>query len=277
MTPSENKLAGAAALVVAIAGISTWWFLGQAAADQEATTTAVKTLSTLPASPQEVASLENAAKAQETELAQVVTLVAPPLKPEYLVNDAVSAAARVRSDLVAVRTRAESAKIALPGSLPFETGLDPDDAVRSLQLAHLALLRTTLDSLLDAGVAKVNAVSPGRSWLAPVATGSKNPLAALSAELDLEFEPEALGSWLKALAEGRPAGLTLRAVQIEPAKAVKEVQLRKVKATVVLLTQARPEWRLIPEAITAGTMVPGAASTIAPPARGLGSSKRVGQ
>ena len=278
MTPSELKLAGAAGLVVVLSGVTAWWFLGQAAADGEAIATATKALASLPVSPQEVAAIEKSARAQEVELAQAVALVAPPLKAEYQINDAVSAAARVRSDLVAVRTRAESVKVDLPGSLPFETGLDPDDAVRSLQLAHLALLRTTVESLLDAGVSKVVACNSGRSWLAPVTTGTKAPLAALSAELDLEFNPEALGIWLKALAEGRPTGLTLRALHIEPLKAGKDVQVRRVKATVVLLTQARAEWRLSPEVITAApASSPAAASSGATPARGLGSSKRVGQ
>ena len=262
----------------------TWWQLDGTSRDVTAVADAAKVMSTLPANPNEVSALEAAAKQQQDELAKAVAALAPPLKSEYMITDAVSAVARVRSDLVAVRTRAERSKVTLPSTLPFASGvLDPDDSIRSLQLAQLALVRLSLESIMDAGILQVNTVTAGRSWLSPVAANPKDPLAAVSCDIELVAGIEPLATWLKGLTDNRTPGLSLRSLQIEPealpaqpksgSKFKPEDARRVVKATVVLLTPAQPTWKLSPEPVVAPANAASAAAPAAPATRGLGSKR----
>jgi hypothetical protein len=189
----------------------------------------------------QIQALQRAAQDQTKALEQAAGTLVPELKPEYQVTDLTSGANRVATDLKALRQRADRTRVALPGSLPLEGGLDPDESARQLQLAQLWLYRLALDTVMDAGVTRIATVTPGRAWSDPSGT-----YAILTADLDLDAPYEALQATLQALLAGHRQGLGLRALALTPNPAKADGPLR-AKLTVSLLTANRAAWKLIPD------------------------------
>jgi hypothetical protein len=191
--------------------------------------------------------LKDRARKQDAALAQAESAVAPAIPPEYQASDLATSAARVRADLVALRQRAERSRIALPGGLPYESGLDADETARAMQLIGLHALRRTLELCMDAGVTRITAINPGKPATDPTGTYAVFPL-----DLDLEANPEASGALFAGLLGTHRRGLGLRAAAIEAGKDAKN-PVHRLKLTVTLLVHADPEWNLKPEAAAKGT------------------------
>jgi hypothetical protein len=194
----------------------------------------------------QLAALQRQAQEQAKALTEASTALVPELKPEYQAADLTSAATRVTTDLKALRQRAERTRVTLPSALPLESGLDPDEAVRQIQLAQLELYRATLDTLMDAGVTRILTLTPGRAWSDPTAS-----YAILTAEVDLEAPYEVLTATLQALQAAHNQGLGLRNLSLLPNPVKADAPLR-CKLTVSLLTPNKPAWKLIPEKPLAG-------------------------
>ncbi len=189
----------------------------------------------------QVAALQRQAQEQAKALTEASTALVPELKAEYQAADLTSAATRVTSDLKALRQRAERTRVTLPPSLPLEGGLDPDEAVRQIQLAQLELYRATLDTLMDAGVTRILTLTPGRAWADPSAS-----YAILTAEVDIEAPYEVVSAALQGLQTAHAQGIGLRNLSLLPNPVKADAPLH-CKLTVSLLTPNKPVWKLIPE------------------------------
>lgn len=189
----------------------------------------------------QLAALQKQAQEQTKALTEASTVLVPELKPEYQAADLTSAATRVTTDLKALRQRAERTRVTLPTALPLEGGLDPDEAVRQIQLAQLELYRATLDTLMDAGVTRILTLTPGRAWADPTAS-----YAILTAEVDVEAPYEVVTATLQAFQAAHNQGIGLRNLSLLPNPVKADAPLR-CKLTVSLLTPNKPLWKLIPE------------------------------
>lgn len=186
----------------------------------------------------QIAAVQQAAQEQAKELEQAGRVLAPELKSEYRVSDLTSAANRVATDLKVLRQRAERSRVSLPASLPLESGLDPDETVRQVQLAQLSLYRSALDLVMDAGVTRVTTVALGRAWSDP-----SGAYAILTTDIDLDAPFEAVHALLGAIHAAQAQGLGVRGVTLTPNTAKPDSPVR-VKLTVSLITTNRPEWKL---------------------------------
>ena len=213
----------------------------------------------------QIQALQRCAQDQAKALEQAASALVPELKPEYQATDLTSGANRVATDLKALRQRADRTRVALPGSLPLESGLDPDESARQLQLAQLCLYRIALDTVMDAGVTRIASVTPGRAWSDP--SGS---YAILTADLDLDAPYEALQATLQGLLAAHRQGLGLRALTLTPNPAKVDGPLR-AKLTVSFITANRPAWKLVPDKVAA-PMVPAVRAGAKPATAAAGTS-----
>ena len=189
---------------------------------------------------QQIAAVLRAKDDQDKALKQADSVLAPPLKAEYQVADLTSAANRVATDLKALRQRADRTRVALPATLPLEAGLDSDEAVRQLQLAQLDLYRVSLDTIMDAGITRISALTPGRAWADPSGT-----YGILTAEFDVEGQYEALQATLQGFLGAHAQGVGLRAVTITPGARADSPM--RAHLTTSLITPNQPAWKLVPE------------------------------
>lgn len=202
----------------------------------------------LPDRPEEAeryaADLGERRRLQEQALRTVETRLVPELRPEYQAGDLLAAQARLRADLLAVRARAERARIGLPALLPFENGLDPDPQPRALQLASLCALRLALDLCLEGGVTQVAACATGRPFADP-----SGAYASFPVEAEVEGPAEALQGLLHAFRDAHRLGLGLRRAELVPAQrgAPAAVGAQRLRFEATLLVRARAEWHLAPE------------------------------
>ncbi len=198
---------------------------------------------------QQIAAVLKAAQDQDKALKQATGVLVPALKPEYLAADLTSGANRVATDLKALRQRAERTRVALPGTLPLESGLDPDEAVRLVQLAQLDLYRISLDTIMDAGITRVSTVTAGRAWTDPSST-----YALLTAEIDIEGPYEAVQATLQGFLGVHAQGVGLRGVTIIPGSRAESPM--RVHLTTSLLTANQPTWKLAAEKPTGSIKAP---------------------
>lgn len=255
MSPERRTLAvwgGVAAGTVALGWI---WLAVRAGQVDEARAESERLRATLadswlPDRPQEAEryakDLQESQRRQQEALRLAETQLVPELKREYQATDLVGAQARLRTDVVALRARAERSRIGLPGSLPFEGGFDQDEAVRAQQLVSLCAVRSALDLCLDAGVAQIGACAVGRA-----SCDAGGAVAVFPLELEVEAAPEAVQALLQAFAAAHRQGLGLRRVEIDgragaavqPGKAASQ----RVRLTATLLVRNRSEWQLRPD------------------------------
>ncbi len=196
--------------------------------------------------------VQAAAAEQAAALAEATKVLVPELKTQYRAADLVSAATQVAGDHKALRQRAERTAVQLPGTLPLDAGLDPNEAVRRVQLAQLFLYRTVLDELMDSGVAKVFTVALRQNWSDP--TGA---YAILTADLDFECPFDRAQTVLQRLLANHSQGIGIRGISLVPGTRA-DAPLR-IKLTVSLLTANDPDWKLTPE--KAATPLPAAKPT----------------
>jgi hypothetical protein len=171
----------------------------------------------------------------------------------------------VRTDLVALRQRSERSRILLPGALPYESGLDADEQVRAMQLVGLCALRRTLELCLDAGVAKVTAVLPGKPFCDPAGEVGVFPI-----ECEVEASPEAAGVLFQGFLAAHRRGLGLRAIVIEGNRNPKEATQR-LRLTATLLFPAEDSWQLKPEAVAPAAKGAAGSTRTMPTKAGLGN------
>lgn len=190
--------------------------------------------------------LAEAQRRQQESLRQAEAQLVPELKREYQATDLVGAQARLRTDVVALRARAERSRIALPASLPFEGGFDQDEAVRAQQLVFLCAVRAALELCMDAGVAQIGACSVGRAGCDPGAA-----VAVFPVDLEVEAAPEAAQALLQAFVAAHRQGLGLRRAEIDGRQAGGQAPgrpaLQRLRLTATLLVRNRAEWQLRPE------------------------------
>lgn len=183
------------------------------------------------------AALEQLGRRQKEALDDAERELVGTLPEEYQRSDVTEASSRMRADLGALKQRAERQKIALPGTLPFEsTGFD--QAKVSLQLAQLYLYRQVLDLCMDAGVTRIGAVRPARSH-----RDASGVYAILTCEFAVEGNYESLSQLLVALRAKHGAGLGVRELKLGQ-QAAQAMQCTLVAS---LLTANNPQWQLGPE------------------------------
>ena len=276
MTGEQRTLAiwGGAAGAVAVIGLAWVVIRGGSLADDRARI-AQLTSDYAKAQPagtkleSQIAAVQKAAQEQGRALDEAARTLAPELKSEYRASDLTSAANRVATDLKALRQRAERTRVALPASLPLEGGLDPEETVRQQQLAQLSLIRSALDLVMDAGVARISGISPGKPWADPTET-----YAVFPAEIDIEAPFEAIQAVLQGFLAAHKQGLGLRGAVLTPNLAKPDGPVR-AKLTVSLVTPVKPEWKLVPDksAPKAAAAKPAAAAAPAAPKPTTASSK----
>lgn len=209
----------------------------------------------------QIAALQKAAQEQGRALDEAAKTLVPELKPEYRAADLTSAASRVATDLKALRQRADRTRVSLPGSLPLEGGLDPDEINRQQQLAQLELYRATLDLLMDAGIAKISAVGPGKSWTDPSGT-----YAVFTADVDCEAPFPGMQAVLEGFLAAHRQGLGLRNLTLAPTSNRSDANVR-ARLTASLMVPAKAEWKLSPDrSLPAARLVKAVAVTSSTPA-----------
>lgn len=248
MTGEQRTLAiwGGAAGAVAVIGLAWVVIRGGSLSDDRARITQLSSdyAKAQPAGAKlesQIAAMQKAAQEQGRALDEAARTLAPELKAEYRASDLTSAANRVATDLKALRQRAERTRVALPASLPLEGGLDPDENVRQQQLAQLSLVRSALDTVMDAGVARIAGISPGKPWADP-----SGAYAVFPADIDIEAPFEAVQAVLQGFLAAHKQGLGLRGVTLTPNLTKPDGPVR-AKLTVSLVTVAKPEWKLAPD------------------------------
>jgi hypothetical protein len=172
------------------------------------------------------------------------------LPDEYQRSDVTEASSRLRADLGALKQRAERQKTALPGSLPFEGGFDPERV--SLQLAQLYLYKQVLELCMDSGIGRIGSVKEGRSYRDP--TGL---YAVVTCEFALDANFDAVSQLLAALRARHESGLGLRDLKLSLG-----AQGGACALVASLLTANNPQWKLSPD----GTVAPKPESGTAAPA-----------
>ncbi len=198
-----------------------------------------------------VRELSRAKEQQAQMLEKVESAMVPELPRSYLASEVTSASAQVHADHMAIKQRAQSQHMELPATLPYDSGLDPDEAKRRTQLAYLYLYRAVLDQCLDAGVTKVGTISPGKAEIDP--TGNYQ-LLACDFEIDVPY------------ADGQTLLLNLLQAQTKLGIGVQNLSIEQVaenrqhlRLTASLITAAHPD-----AAASDGERKP-AESPIAPP------------
>jgi len=153
--------------------------------------------------------LRSISKGQAEETATAEAALAPALPAAYLVETLSEAAAQVTADHATLRQRSARTRIALPTTLPFESGLDADPKARSRQLASLVLIRLSVQACMDAGVTRIVAINPGQASLSP-----GGEFAVFTCDLDIEAEWGANARLLASLAQADGRGLGIRQLEL---------------------------------------------------------------
>lgn len=180
--------------------------------------------------------LQDIASKQSGELATAEGSLAPPLAPIYLVESLSEAAAQVTADYSALRQLSARTRIAIPASLPFESGLDADAKARARQLAGLALIRQAVQTCMHAGVARINNVVPGQPFASP-----GGEYAVFASDLEVEADWAATARLVAAFAQADGRGLGLRNLEVTSSASDKPL---RTKLTATLTTTNREGWGL---------------------------------
>lgn len=178
---------------------------------------------------------------QQSALKDAEASLVPPLPRKYTDADLSSGAAQVHADLQYLKQKAQRQKVTIPGTLPFEEGLDADEKQRLLQLAQLYLYRNALDTCMDAGVDRISSVRIEKE------KGSTDPggrYAVLLCQLDLEVTWEKASQVLLDLIQAQNTkGFGVRALSLVHDRSGNE----RLSLTISLLTANNPAWGLRPE------------------------------
>lgn len=212
--------------------------------------------------------LRKATTDQAEELKTAEAALAPPLPDAYTRTDLADANSQVQADLESLRQLSTRTRVAIPSTLPFQTGLDADAKGRSRQLAQLLLLRMAVQSALHAGVAKVTAVTPGEAFSSP-----GKEYAVFTCSLELEATWPATARLLGAFSGADGRGLGLRGLEIEAPSGLAE-QPQKVRLIATLTAPNRESWGLAaPPAGAASGTAPAAPGDAGNRLRRLGAAR----
>lgn len=183
---------------------------------------------------------------QQAALLDAEKSMVPELPREYLETDLNSGAARVHADLQYLKQKAQRQQVRLPGTLPFEEGLNENANQRLLQLAQLYLYRNLLDTCMEAGVTRINTI---KTESGP--TDPQGKYALLLCTLDLDMPWDRTSQLLADLNQTQNRkGYGVRSVSIEHDRSGNE----KVNLVVSLITANNPAWGLRPD--SAPTQLP---------------------
>lgn len=210
------------------------------------------------------AELRSVALAQTEELKAAEAALAPAIPADYLRNDLANANAQVQADLERLRQLSARDRVAIPATLPFQTGLDADAKGRARQLANLLLVRTAVQSAIQAGVARVTTITPGDAFASP-----GKHYAVFTCALELEATWTATARLVGAFSAADGRGLSLRGLEIESPTASPD-QVQKVRLTATLTAPNHESWGLAESAAPTATGTPGT------PAEGGGRLRRLG-
>lgn len=203
------------------------------------------------------AELRKTAGDQIDELRTTEGALAPPMPDAYMRGDLADANAQVQTDLEELRQLSARTKVAIPGSLPFQGGLDAEAKARARQLAHLKLVRLAVQTALQAGVTRVGAVAPGEAYASPDLA-----YAVFTCALDLDASWDATARLIATLGSADGRGLGLRSLEITSSA---PDQPQKVRLVATLTAPNREAWGLAPGQVPAA---PSAAGGTAAPANG---------
>jgi hypothetical protein len=145
--------------------------------------------------------------------------------------DLTSAGHQVYADHQTIHQTAQMKHVALPASLPYDAPLDADAAKRALQLGNLYLYRAVLDQCIRVGVAKVDAVTPGKPEGDP--TGS---YVRLTCDFEVEGSYDSVMQLMQALLETQRAGIGLAALAMD----APSDRVQRMRFTASLITPTRP-------------------------------------
>lgn len=211
------------------------------------------------------AELRSTVANQTEELKAAEAALAPAIPEAYLRSDLASANAQVQADLETLRQISARTKVAIPQSLPFQSGLDADAAGRSRQLANLLLVRLAVQSAMQAGVARVVTIAPGDAFASP----GRN-YAVFTCSLDVEATWAATARLAGAFSAADGRGLGLRGLEIESPTGSTD-QPQKVRLIATLTAPNVDAWGL-----AASTTPAPAPAGAAAPAEGSGRLRRLG-
>lgn len=170
------------------------------------------------------------------------TLVAA-LPDDYRRTDVNQAGSRLSADLAALKQRAQRQKIALPASLPFEGGFDPDETKRSLQLAQLHLYRSVADLVMDSGITRILTIKEGTPY-----RDASGTFAVIPCEFTVEGSYDAIVSLLDGMRARHESGFGIRDLKLT--QAAQNVGATFL-ATVIVVNE--PAWQLAAVSSTAPT------------------------
>ena len=176
---------------------------------------------------------------------------------EYQRSGVNDAAAKLGSDITALKQRAERQKIVLPSALPYESGLDQEPAKSSQQLATLFLYKQVLDTCMDSGVTKVKSVKEGKSH-----RDASGLYAVLTCDIAVEGTYEALSALLDNLRTKHDAGIGIHDVHFTQGS-----QQCTIDMTTSLIIVSNPAWQLAPEGGAPRRPTTGAAAPAAEPVK----------
>lgn len=179
--------------------------------------------------------LRELARKQSDELTATSVPLAPPIPSAYLAGSLSEAATQVNADYTALRQLAARNKVALPQSLPFESGLDADAQARGRQLANLALIRQGVQACINAGVQRITGISPGLPAAAP-----GGDYASFVCDIEVDGDWPAVARLLAALAQADGRGLGLRSAEL----ATTADRSLHAKLAMTLTTVNRESWGL---------------------------------
>lgn len=186
---------------------------------------------------QGLAQAADLAERQEAELRTAEAALVPKLAQPYQPASLNDAAAQVTRDYSRIKQVAQSRGVKLQQNLPFETGIDADDAKRALQLAQLSLIAKTLDLALEHGAKEISSVSVDRAGSFRDASGT---YATLICEISVFGTYQGSEGLLQALRARHGEGIGVRGVDLEQS----DQDLQRMRLTVSLLTANNPAWQL---------------------------------
>jgi hypothetical protein len=178
---------------------------------------------------------------QQSALKDAEASLVPPLPPKYTNTDLSTGAAQVHADLQYLKQKAQRQKVTIPGTLPFEEGLDADEKQRLLQLAQLYLYRNAIDTCMDAGVDRIGSVRVEKE---KGSTDAGGRYAVLVCQLELEVTWEKASQVLLDLIQAQNTkGFGVRALSLVHDRSGNE----RLSLTISLLTANNPAWGLRPD------------------------------
>ncbi|MFW5845992.1 MAG: hypothetical protein ACOCXJ_07180 [Planctomycetota bacterium] len=172
---------------------------------------------------------------QRSAVITAETSLVAELPEEFTTDLFTNASGLQRRIMVGLRAQSERTAVPLPGSLPLESGLNPDDATRSVELAQLYLLQEAM-RLVMGQAESVQQVELAGSYQDP--TGR---YAVFLMDLALRSDFRSAYTLLAALADNE-AGLGLRSCELRPRN--DEPRAVDLRCTVSMVTFRRDGWEL---------------------------------